>query len=160
MGFTVCLDHPYQGQGQGNSWAIIVPEVPLAASCWEGQTQDFCGVGWRLRKAPKMIQATGVFFISMLQEGFINILKQRRLAVALVCQQVSHLEGQTTSSKGICHTAVRRNFVSLSHFCASEEGTMLKKGSSISSAPVQDSPKKDKYPLKEIQEFSGTGKRF
>lgn len=31
MGFTVCLDHPCQGHGQGNSWAIIVPEDPAAA---------------------------------------------------------------------------------------------------------------------------------
>lgn len=37
---------------------------------------------------------------------------------------------------------------------------MFKKGCSISAASVQDSPNKDKYPLKEIQELSGTDKRI
>lgn len=41
-----------------------------------------------------------------------------------------------------------------------EEGAVLKKGSSISSVSVQDSPKEDRYPLKEIQEFSGTGNKI
>lgn len=68
------------------------------------------------------------------KEGFKNTLKQKSLAAALVCQQVSHLEGQAAPSKGICRSVGRRSFVSVSHLCASEEGVMLKKGSSVSSA--------------------------
>jgi len=74
--------------------------------------------------------------LMMEKEGFTNILNQSRLAAALVCQQVSHLEGHATLSKGIRHRAVRWSFVSLCQFCAVEEGTVLKKDRNISSASM------------------------
>lgn len=149
MGFTVCLDHPCQGHGQGNCWAIIVPEDTSAAGKDNHESFSEWGEDWESSKADPSHGSAFHFNLLMTEkEGFTSILKQRSLAAALACQQVSH---QATPSKGIFHTAfVRWSFVSLSHLCASEEGAVLRKGSGVSSTSMQDSPKKDEYPSKEI----------
>lgn len=153
MGFTVCLDHACQG----NSWAIIVLEDPWAAGKDSHKNFAEWDADWGELQSWSKPQECSSFPLTE-KEDFTNILKQRRLAAVLVCQQVSHLEGQATPGKGICHTAVGQSFVSL---CFRRRDCVEKKGgSNISSASMQDSPKEDKYPLQEIQEFSGTGKRI
>lgn len=132
-------------------------------SWWKRHPQDFCWVTWRLRRPPKLIQATGVLFISILwwqrKEGFKNTVKERRLQLLQCVSKPSTWRDKPHQARASAQQQLGR-VSSLRHLCASEGGTMFKKGCSISAASVQDSPNKDKYPLKEIQELSGTDKRI